>query len=122
MSFRCNSSATYPKALVSRRKATKSTYFPNHMCRKHRMNGNKSHQVIFKWTSEFVVRKSWGQIRLCLGYTSWHINIMLIVYKLSYNTNLTRTGIYTQQMYKIPSYMFRHSWVSSSGNAETCRR
>jgi len=68
MSFRCNSSATYPKALVSRRKASKSTYFPNRLCRKHQMNGNKSHQVILKWTSKFVVRKAWGQIKLCLGY------------------------------------------------------
>jgi len=43
------------------------------------MNGNKSHQVILKWTSEFVARKAWGQFRSCLGYKLWHINTMLIL-------------------------------------------
>jgi len=68
MSFRCKSSATYPKAFASRGKAPTSTYFPNHLCRKYRMNGNKSHQVILKWTSKFVVRKAWDQFRSCLSY------------------------------------------------------
>jgi len=42
------------------------------------MNGNKSHQVILKWTSKSVVRKAWGQFRSRLGYKLRHINTMLI--------------------------------------------
>jgi len=35
--------------------------------------------------------------------------IMYIVYKSTYKTNPRCTGIYTQQIHKISSYMFRHS-------------
>jgi len=42
--------------------------------------------------------------------------IVCIVYKSTYKTNPKCTGIYTQQIHKISSYMFRLSMGATSGS------
>ena len=47
-------------------------------------------------------------------YTGLILRVPCVVWKSTYKTNFTCTGIYTQQMHKSPSCMFRHSLMMAS--------